>query len=354
MIRLYGVMKGNASWARVTAGMVEGLRATDQLAGAYDLHNVNVDLEGSGLGAGYDAPVGVCVGPPSTASIMRTRGHHQQRLMMIAANSTWLPQVMMAKTNRLVTGYLAPSRWAAGVIAQYADGLPVYVWHHGVDAGFSPTYAHLGAERIKVLHLASTHMERKGTRELIHAWCQVVKGDSPCYQLSLIVDGPEDHFKREIELASKGDHHLARSIAVLPRQGLTVEAARKLYCWHHLICQPSRGEGFGMVPLEARACGIPVMATACTGHQDHLEGLSADDGVVIVPHDLYESIDDGPGAEAPGIIVEGVAGSLAQALRQVEELWNNAQDKAQQVRQQWSWAAVTGQFLYHHEKELLG
>jgi glycosyltransferase involved in cell wall biosynthesis len=354
MIRLYGVMKGNASWARVTAGMIEGIRSLDKLAGTYDLHDVNVDTEGSGLGAGYNAPVGVCVGPPSTASIMRTRGEHRHRLMMIAANSTWLPQVMMAKTNRLVTGYLAPSRWAAGVIARYADGLPVYVWHHGVDVGFSPTYAHPGAERIKVLHLASTHMDRKGTRELIHAWCKVIKNDSAGYQLNLIVDGPENHFKREIELASQRNYRLAQSIMVRPRQGLSIEEARKLYCKHHLVCQPSRGEGWGLCPLESRACGTPVVATACTGHQDHMESLSESDGVVVIPHGLYETIDDGPGATAPSITVDGVAEALATGFRRVETLWENAQDKAQQVRQQWSWSTVTAQFLHHHEKDLLG
>jgi glycosyltransferase involved in cell wall biosynthesis len=229
----------------------------------------------------------------------------------------------------------------------------VYVWHHGVDAGFYPTYAHPGAEEVRVMHLASTHMQRKGTRELIHAWCKVIKGDSAGYRLNLIVDGPRGHFLQTIHEASQGNQKLADSIELLPRQGLSVEEARMLYCQHHLVCQPSRGEGFGLVPLEARACGVPILATACTGHKDHMEGLEADDGVVIAPHGLYESIDDGPGATAPSIAGEGVAEALATGLRRVETLWNNAQDKAQQVRQQWSWSTVTGQFLYHHEK-LLG
>ena len=35
---------------------------------------------------------------------------------------------------------------------------------------------------------------------------------------------------------------------------------------------PSKGEGFGIPLIEAQACGIPVIITKCTGHEELMGG----------------------------------------------------------------------------------
>ena len=57
---------------------------------------------------------------------------------------------------------------------------------------------------------------------------------------------------------------------MVTRKGLDVGDMASYLGGFDLVCQPSRAEGFGLVPLEARACGVPVAATLCTGHADHM------------------------------------------------------------------------------------
>lgn len=358
MIRLYGVDKGQSSWPRVTHGIRGALGTLKALASFYDVARVDHD-DDDALDVAYDAHVGLCVGPPLAASVMIGRGDHKERLLMIATNSSWLPYSIMDRAQKIVTGFVGTSEWASSVIKKYAGDVPVYTWPHGVDPDFKPpgTYAPgllPGKEktRFSVLHLASTHMQRKGTQELIEGWAQAKRegslgGDA---LLRLVVDGPRGLFLSTISDVCKGDMALADSYQLARRMDLTCAAMRDFYCQHHAVCQPSRGEGFGLVPLEARASGVPVIATACTGHADHLSGASA--GVVLVPHGDEARIDDGPDAMAPTVAPSDIAAALCEASDRWVDLAESAADAAEEVRRNWSWVSTTSNFLVKHEKLL--
>lgn len=348
MIRLYGTGRTNGSWARVTMGVRRGLEACGRLAGFYDVARVDADYDedGDALGEGYDAPVALCIGPPLSASVMRGRGTHERRLLMVAANSSWLPPAIMDRAVKICTGFVAPSEWSAAVIGDYAKGLPVAVYRHGVDPSFKPS-DEVPSGRFRALHLASTHMERKGTRELIHGWA-IAKRQRKLPDralLRLVIDGPRGLFNHTIFEAAGGDPDIADSYRLSQRLDLKVEDMAALYRDHHLVVQPSRAEGFGMVPLEARACGVPVVMTACTGHEEHWRTL----GVIRVEAGPDGSVDDGPGAVAPTITAEAVAESLGLAVESIDTLRADAREVAGRIRKQWSWEAVTERFLVENE-----
>jgi glycosyltransferase involved in cell wall biosynthesis len=275
------------------------------------------------------------------------RGEHQQRLLMIAANSSWLPKKVMERATQVCTAFVAPSAWSADVIKKHNQGLPVLVYRHGVDRAFKPGPPPAG--RFRAVHLASTHMERKGTRELIHGWVLArERGAVPKDAvLRLVMDGPRGLFDHVIYEATRGAVAAAESIEISQRLDLKVEDMAALYCDHHLVVQPSRAEGFGMVPLEARACGVPVVATLCTGHGEHMDMDTA--GVIPIAHGISFSIDDGPGALAPIVKVEDIATALGRAYDSYAELSAAAQVAAPSVRAGWSWSAVTRQFLGENE-----
>lgn len=355
MIRLYGPTVGFGSLARVASGMQLGLGKLQKLAGFVPI-DVQEDDE---VYPGADAPIAVYVGPPAGASMMlRT---HERRFALLLANSTWMPEELIKRMWPHVTGFIACSTWGQQILQGYVDRIgkvfaqtrEVLLWPLGVSHEFRPMRAdhsslaaayEMGAFR--VLHLASTHLQRKGTRELIEAWGALVLanklGKDPV--LRLAVDGPNRIFRDVAEAACKGDARALMTIRwASTRLGLTAIEASSLYRAHHLIAQPSRAEGFGLVPLEARVSGVPALMTRCTGHADHAH--VGDASVVFARSRYLAPIDDGPGAHAP----ELQAGDVAEALTFARENWpalaKAAQKDASRLANQWSWEAGTRQWL---------
>jgi len=112
-----------------------------------------------------------------------------------------------------------------------------------------------------------------------------------------------------------------------------------------LLCQPSRAEGFGLCPLEARASGVPVCATLCTGHGSHME--NGDPGVVAIAHGPDAPIDDAthPNSVAPSVDPEEIGGALTECYQRWGALSRQARDAAPHVSARWSWAKQTGDWL---------
>ncbi len=360
-IRLYGPERGHASWPRVATGMRLGFEACGELASFCCTDDIGHTLDDS-LPPGYDAPVGIHVGPPTIASIMQGRGLHRHRLAMIATNSTWVPRAAMAALEReAITGYIGTSPWATRILRENT-ALPVYTCMHGVSDVFRPRGAPNPRRGYHVLHMASTHNQRKGTRELIGAWSKALR-DGPLSPddctLRLVCDGPRGFFERAIHEATQGDIRLAETYHLDARMDLSEEDACEYYKRHHLICQPSRAEGFGLCPLEARASGVPTLVTDCTGHECHVRSrpppyraAATAPGVIIVPTGDYAPIDDGPGAMAPSLDVNDLAEGLSRAYHLRQSLDIRAREWATWVSETWSWQRVCKTFLAANREDL--
>jgi len=309
---------------------------------------------------GHDAEVGIYYGPPDRVGIMESIGWHKKRLAMLAPNSTWLPEKLLEHMEKSITGYIVPSSWARDVLSRYTK-LPIYLWRHGVDEGFCTDREDRAAllrdydhGRFVVGHLASSTMQRKGTRELLAAWCGAVSMGlfgRAIPMLKLVVDGPEGFFDDTIEETSSGNPRIKETIVWSRRRwNMDVGQAAHFYRKHHLICQPSRGEGFGLVPLEARACGVQVLATDCTGHSEHVrrlrpDGVSISSGSTTISNDDLGPIDDGPGAVAPGVTAHCIMIGLMCAYSAWPVVARDMEHYANTVREAWSWKEVTRLWL---------
>lgn len=353
-IRIYGPSINNDSWSRVAAGMREGLKAIGRLAGFFALEDA-VRSTDDGLTPGHDADVGVLIGPPSFANVLRGRGEHERRAVMIAANSSWLPGPDVNVVDRVATDMLAPSEFSACVIRSHSS-LPVSVWQHGVDDRYQPmegTYLRSATSwdaTYRVLHMASTIRQRKGTEQLVRAWARMHRrgtfkpGVKP--ELHVVLSGPGSDLAAALREEADGCEAIERSVVLAARLNLTEMQTAALYQQYDLVCQPSRAEGFGLVPLEARACGVPVCATGCTGHAEHMD--SATKGVVIVASGNEEPIDDGPGATAPSAQVEDVYEALVESYASRDRLRSEAFATADEVRHRWSWERVCRDWVWRH------
>ncbi len=354
MIRLYGVTRGQGSLVRVTDGARLALESLGVLAGFVPVDAYDEDTSYTG----GEAEVGVLAAPPQHSWLLRMVGRHARRLVLLPPNSTWVPYKLMEELRRNATGLIAPSDWAKQVLSNYASdyGLDVSLWMHGVDGGFAPDErdreqrrAEYAAGEFSVLHMSSTGRERKGSRELIEAWCTALRmnvlGSRPA--LVMCVDEPEGMLREWLDNCAKGDARLIRSVSFMPsRMEYTVAQAAKNYRRHHIVCQPSRGEAFGMCCTESRACGVPLVATDCTGHSAHVR--QGDAGVVVVPTGGLAPVDDGPGALAPSLYAAAVCESLAEAYARWPELQEAAHVSAHDFAREWSWVEVTKQWLQSH------
>lgn len=197
----------------------------------------------------------------------------------------------------------------------------------------------------RVLHLSSTACQRKGTDELLNAWgefCRSVMSEARPKLTVVVERGAARVEAKAVSCCPPG------SVEILSRLNLNDDEMAAYYRRFHIVCQPSRGEGFGLVPLEALCCGVPVVATArCTGHAEHLldQAGKTRHGVVDVRVGELAPIDDGPGALAPSLASE----DILDALTDIYKFWPSylfaARARADELAVEWSWKAVTERWL---------
>jgi glycosyltransferase involved in cell wall biosynthesis len=117
------------------------------------------------------------------------------------------------------------------------------------------------------------------------------------------------------------------------------------------VIQPSRAEGFGMVPLEAASIGLPSVLTCNTGHEDFVLDIwshvvQEEDGELENPAYHLSSVSI-PGEPFP--VRPLSARSIAVAVRELRANlvrdMQKAIDIAPQVREKWAWKKVVDTWL---------
>jgi glycosyltransferase involved in cell wall biosynthesis len=335
--------------------MERALRLNGVLAGVCEEQD-----DGTRVPQGADAPVALVVGAPNRALRPHLRGKHQKVWWLAAPNSEGVPpkavQALMDETYSLgcdgvrpiLDGIFATSEWAKGVLTRAFPSLPVVTWQHGVLPEYRVNAAQRQAVRdlydkgqFQLLHVTSAG-SRKGTPELLQAWDLFVK-KHPLLRCRL------DLLVNPQHLVEFSDHVQAlrlSTVMVAPGQRYTTEQLCKGMSGYHGVVQPSRAEGFGLVPLEARASGIPVVMTTCTGHSDHGHGP----GVVPVQTGPSEASDDYRGATAPSVSADAVYEGIKTLYDNWQSLDESARDYAPTLQQEWSWENRAKSALAEMEK----
>jgi len=117
-----------------------------------------------------------------------------------------------------------------------------------------------------------TFEPRKGIPDLLYAWLSL-----PASRPMLVLCGDTGWGRIEGLEGLRSEH--PRDIVVL--DFVDRPTLRELYRQALVFVYPSRHEGFGLPPLEAMACGTPVLSTATGAIDDYL----GEGGIVVAPGD---------------------------------------------------------------------
>ncbi|MEV7393180.1 glycosyltransferase [Streptomyces sp. NPDC091215] len=177
----------------------------------------------------------------------------------------WAHRVLCVSEAERATGV------RAGVHARYA------VVPNGIDTEyFAPGPSE---HRAPLVVCVGRLCRQKGQDLLLRAWPEVLRR-VPTARLALVGDGPDRDALRR--LAPDSVEFVG-----------TVDDARPWYRAADLVVLPSRWEGMALAPLEAMACGRPVLVTDVDGARESLPPAHA--AHCLVP------------PERPGVLAEAVA-----------------------------------------------
>lgn len=137
------------------------------------------------------------------------------------------------------------------VFSQYHDN--VVVVPLGVDATFWKPATREPNERFRFL-AGGSHWKRKGLDVVVEAWQRLNPAGA-----ELVIKGTPDTIG--------GIPKIEHPSIIVHREWMTMEEERDLYRSADCFVAASRGEGWGLMPLQAMCAGVPVLMTDTTGHQ---------------------------------------------------------------------------------------
>ena len=332
-IQIYGQFDTYWSNAYVSRGVAAAFAAHGFDVALYDRSATYEGLWGP-RGPHYvcgmtDAPIGAFVGYPIRA--LEYLANHERKVGFFIAESAVVPQAWAACANQCDL-VIVPSTWTAH--AYVASGLnpsKLVVAHHGLHPCYlQQVEAVLPLARPRFLHIAGARdfIERKGTLQLIEAFGDaeghlvIRTPHAPALQAKVVELGLEDRVTFDFHDTALPPEQMKHLLG----QG-----------WAAVV-QPSRAEAFGLVPVEARACGIPVIMTRCAGHTEHAEPTD-----VVVTHGPDEplAVNGIPNGSAPTVSAAAIAAALRRFVEHRGQYTTLARKRASQgYARRWRWEDV--------------
>lgn len=205
--------------------------------------------------------------------------------------------------------FIVPTRFVQNVITQYVDPSRVEYAPMGIDLSVN----HPDIERCQPLRFrkfdfdsniieetlekpsglkflyAGRFSHRKGTDLALQAFMNEFDHRDDVSLVMFVLpefDQPLEHLHSNIhKILSKwrGKNHAP--IFISDRSYSDKERSLP-YSWGDVFLFPSRGEGFGLTPMEAAACGLPLVCSDNSGLSDFI----SDETAYVIPADKIEDI----------------------------------------------------------------
>lgn len=359
LVRLYGCFTGHGSFATVTSGWREALEDHGLL---HDCFSMRTPM--GSLPDGERVPVALVADVNELAAALGSS--HSEVYLVLALHSAWVPPNLVPMLLDERVTILAPSQDTFNLLPGALKGLQykAAVLPHGVDKGFEPLTCeqsqslekttlfsqlrHPDPKCSNFLHTCESSTLRKSTYTLLRAFDRVCESKEFNASLTIVPSAMEHGSIHAVASALKCKDR----VRVLPRLNAAPEKLKWVYACFDAIVQPSRAEGFGLVPLEGLVMGTPCAVTDRTGHTqwlftrshvEHGQWLSVTDraipGTVVVRAD-----DPGPPLFEPApapVVTESSIRDALEVLRYSEvDLKEAAVANAPALREKYRWPLV--------------
>lgn len=216
--------------------------------------------------------------------------------------SSQLPDKWAAIVNSTVEHLIVPCAWVKEVYQGSGVTVPVSVVHPGIDFTEVPILPRVrkGTRPYTFLTLGDRGM-RKGWDLTYSAFFQAFRKDD---NVSLIVKSNLNSHVPNILRANTSTEHLIGRVRSWPER---VDHIRDIFAQADAFVYPSHGDGWAMMPREAAACGLPVIAT-------NYSGMAVDLDQWALPLNDWQLV-PAPGDDLPGMWAFPSVEELAERMR---------------------------------------
>lgn len=366
IVTLYGQFHGHWSNAGVSRGLAAGLHANGvslKLVGEQGLYECMWTLPRRVAKRPLDMQL--CAGTPITEGTGLFVGYSIQSPPLLRGHDVRVG-AFICESEDLPGGWgaaardcdlvVVPSRWVRDAYVKAGvDPLRVIVVPHGLHpiyrqvaslgGSWAPAVTSVDGSRpqdgLAFLHVAGARdfLDRKGTPQLVEAFARVfdpTRGRLRHQKALLVIRTPANDKLMEMAKATGAAflYHFDWHDSAMPPETMHDYLGGS---WAAVV-QPSRAEAFGIVPCEARAMGLPVILTHCSGQKAHAEPSD-----VVVAHGASApiAVNGIPNGRAPSVSAGAIADALERFALRAGEHAVAARTRAVGYAERYSWAAVT-------------
>lgn len=152
----------------------------------------------------------------------------------------------------------ATSSWTARVFSRQLGRDDIHVYPHGINHDWTPKEREIG-DVFRFLHVGEPQIRKNG-QLVVDAFVELF-GNNPNYQLVMKCSGINTTRVYGPDGSILGGPDGRYSNIKILTESLTHKQMIDLYHLCHVMLYPSAGEGFGFIPLQALATGMPTIST---------------------------------------------------------------------------------------------
>jgi len=234
------------------------------------------------------------------------------------------------------------SNFVKDVYIQNNVNANIHVIPHGVSSDWEIFERELTG-KFNFLHVGGDS-KRKNAQLVVDAFLELYDGDLD-YQLILKYN---NYCHAEVyindSLVPAINHPQIMGIPAI----LEIHDLVRLYHKCHCLVYPTSGEGFGLIPLEAMATGLPTIITNATGCIDYAQ-LGIPISATMIKADWHDHVynDDTGYWASPNF--DELLNAMRNVANEYQEISNFALRSARTIHSEWSWGAVADKILLRYE-----